>query len=71
MINIKLSQTMWETWFVSATTIFLAYIFIGMLEGSKTMFPNWCYFASLSCINFLYCLYVGTKPREFKIKSNI
>jgi len=60
----QMKQSMWETWFVASTVIFLAYIFVGTLEGSKTYFPNWCYFASASCINFLYCLYVGLKPRK-------
>jgi hypothetical protein len=54
-------QTMGETWFVASFIILFAYLFVGTLEGSMQMFPNWPYFAGLALINFLICLYYGTR----------
>lgn len=57
-------QTMWEMWFVASIIIFLAYFFVGTLEGSKTFFPNWLPFMILATINLLICLYYGFKTRN-------
>jgi hypothetical protein len=55
------NQTLWETWFISSTIIFLAYFFVGTLEGSKYTFPNWLPFFLISVINLITCLYIGNK----------
>ena len=57
-------QTVWETWFFVSFTVFGAYLFVGTLEGSEYIFPNWPYFAGIATINFLICLYYGIKPRN-------
>jgi len=57
-------QTVWETWFIISFTIFMAYLFVGILENSQEMFPNWPYFTGIAAINFLICLYYGLKPRN-------
>jgi hypothetical protein len=56
-------QTMWEYWFVASVIIFLAYLFVGTLEGSMIMFPNWLPFMLLACVNLIICIYYGLKPR--------
>jgi hypothetical protein len=60
----KIKQTMWEYWFVISVVIFLAYFFVGTLEGSKTIFPNWLPFMLASCINLIICIYYGVKTRN-------
>ncbi len=58
-------QTLWETWFVASVIVFLAYLFVGTLEGSKIIFPNWLVFAPISGINLLVCIIIGLKkPKE-------
>ena len=59
-----IKQTMWEYWFVISVVIFLAYFFVGTLEGSKTFLPNWLPFMLASCINLAICIYYGYKPRK-------
>lgn len=54
-------QTIWEAWFVASVIIFLAYLFVGTLDGSIAFFPNWPYFFGLSLINLVICLYYGFK----------
>jgi hypothetical protein len=57
-------QSMWETWFVLSTIIFMCFMFAGALEGSVKMFPNWTPFALIATINLLICIIVGTrKPK--------
>ena len=60
----EIKQTMWEYWFVISVIIFLAYFFVGTLEGSKTIFPNWLPFMLASCINLIICIYYGVKTRN-------
>jgi hypothetical protein len=60
----QVKQTMWETWFVASVIIFLAYFFVGTLEGSKTAFPNWLPFMIASFINLAICTYYGFKTRN-------
>lgn len=55
------NQTLWETWFVSSVIIFLAYFFVGTLDGSRDTFPNWLPFFLVSVINLIACLYIGNK----------
>lgn len=59
----QMKQSMWETWFVSSLCIFVAFLIVGVSQGSKQTFPNWPWFALASLINFLYCLYCGLKKR--------
>lgn len=54
-------QTMWEMWFVTSVVGVLSTIFLGSLDGSVEMFPNYPYWASAVMINFLVCLYYGCK----------
>ena len=58
-----IKQTMWEYWFIASITIFLAFLFVGTLENSKSFLPNWPYFFSLSIINLAICLYKGFKTK--------
>lgn len=60
----EIKQSMWEYWFVISVVIFLAYFFVGTLEGSKTAFPNWLPFMLASCTNLIICIYYGLKPRN-------
>ena len=55
------NQTLWEAWFVSSILIFAMYFFVGTLDGSMDMFPNWLPFFVISFINLITCLYVGSK----------
>lgn len=57
-------QTMWEMWFVASVVIFLAYLFVGTLENSQIMFPNWLPFMLIACVNFLFCIYYGLKTSK-------
>lgn len=54
-------QTMWETWFVLSFVIIISYIFVGTIEGSQDMFPNWYIFATIVMFNFILCLHKGFK----------
>jgi len=54
-------QTMWETWFVASFVILVSYIFVGTMEGSKDMFPNWAIFTVIAMINFIFCTVKGLK----------
>lgn len=54
-------QTIWEIWFVTATVILMATIFIGTLEGSRIIFPHWDIFASVAFLNFCIALGYGMK----------
>lgn len=56
-------QTMWETWFVSSVIILMATLFVGTLEGSRIIFPNWDIFAIVVFINFCVSLGYGMKKR--------
>jgi hypothetical protein len=60
----EVRQAMWEYWFIASAIIFLAYFFVGTLEGSKTAFPNWLPFMIAACINLAICIYKGTKPEK-------
>ena len=55
------NQTAWEMWFVSSCIIFLCYTFVGTIQGSKEVFPNWIVFYIISIINLIACVIVGTK----------
>jgi hypothetical protein len=52
-------QTMWEIWFVASVIIFLAYFFVGTLEGSRDFLPNWLPFMLIACVNLIICIYKG------------
>lgn len=54
-------QLIWETWFLMSVFIFMAYFFVGMLEGSREFFPNWIYFFGVACINLILCVGYGFK----------
>lgn len=55
------NQTIWETWFICSIIVFATYFFVGTLDGSKDMFPNWLPFFLISIINLITCLYIGSK----------
>lgn len=57
-------QIMWETWFVASIVIFFAYFFVGTLERSREVFPNWTPFFILSIINLVVCLYYGLRTNK-------
>lgn len=58
-------QTIWETWFIISLVLLFVMLFIGTIENSKTIFPNWPYFAGVVIINLVLCLIKGTHvPKE-------
>lgn len=61
--NRDYKQAMWEIWFVSSIIIVLGYLFVGVLEGSKYLFPNWPYFTTMAMFNLIICILVGTRKR--------
>jgi hypothetical protein len=56
-------QLRWEIWFLISVVIFGAYLFVGMLDGSREYFPNWPYFAMLATINLFVSIIVGTRRK--------
>jgi uncharacterized membrane protein SirB2 len=54
-------QSMWETWFVASFIIVIAYIFVGTMEGSQEMFPNWYIFTIIAMFNFILCIHRGMR----------
>jgi hypothetical protein len=63
-MKIKLTETIWETWFVASIVIFFAYLFVGTLPNSLDQFPNWLPFFIASIVNLSICIYYGVKPRD-------
>lgn len=59
----KLSQTLWEAYFIASIIFCLAMLFIGTLDGSAsiTVYP---YILVISFINVGIVSYIGTLPSE-------
>ena len=57
----KLTQTVWEFWFVASMIAVLVLIFIGTLDGSREI-ASYPYILAIAVINIVICSYVGCKP---------
>jgi hypothetical protein len=59
----KLVEILWSGWFTISIIVFLGYLYIGTLEGSKEAFPNWPYYTGIVIINLIICTIIGIKKR--------
>jgi bacteriorhodopsin len=57
-------QDIWELWFTITITLCIIVLIFGMIPHSIKLFPNWPYYAIASFINFILCIYIGTKPEK-------
>lgn len=57
-------QKFWELWFLVSVVVFSAFFFVGTLEGSREMFPNFLWGLVPSIINLAICIYCGFKENE-------
>ena len=59
----KLTQVMWEIYFVASIVFVLTCIFICTLEGSKSI-VELPYITGIAGINLVYSIYIGMKPQD-------
>jgi hypothetical protein len=61
---IKMKQSTWEAWFIVSIIASSSLFFVGTIEGSRDMFPNFLWAFIPSIINLAVCLYYGLKHND-------
>jgi hypothetical protein len=56
-----MKQSTWEVWFIASVLLFSAVFFVGTVEGSREVFPNYVWALGSSVINLAVCFYYGSK----------
>lgn len=62
----KISQKVWEIWFMVSIILVLVTLLFGTLPNSRIDYPNWWILSIVSVINFMICLSIGTNPKYNK-----
>ena len=59
-----MKQSIWEYYFLAALIAFFALFFIGTIEGSKELWPEWPHYFAFTTINLLISIVIGLKKRD-------
>ena len=59
-------QFLWEIWFISSICVFIMFLILGSMSGSREFLHNYPYWMTGVIINLLLCIYIGitTKTDE-------
>jgi hypothetical protein len=58
------TQKFFNVYFTVSLIVAFGYFFVGCLDGSREMFPNWIYFAPIAFLNVVIGLILGLRPSD-------